>query len=48
MRGDAMAYVAELYAAGGVWFVPPPPRRATATGGMYAAISRRATATATR
>jgi hypothetical protein len=39
MRADAMAYVAELYAAGNIGLVPPPPRRATATGGVYAAIS---------
>jgi hypothetical protein len=39
LRAVAMAYVAELHAAGGVGFVLPPSRRAMATGGVYAAMA---------
>jgi hypothetical protein len=39
LHADALAYVAELCAAGTVRRLPALLRRATATGGVYAAIS---------
>jgi hypothetical protein len=39
LHAVALAYVAELYAAGTDGRLPALPRRATATGGVYAAIS---------